>query len=126
MSAYGHEPGKPLECLSIAVELHKEPFVDENGQPAFKVGFKIGGGIDQDPTRAPFRYPDTVRGHTMFSAFIWLQGIYITHIEADSPAEGAGLRQHDKILEVGQGAQTHVRIAHRHRCLNISSSVDLV
>uniref|UniRef100_A0A0M3I3E3 PDZ domain-containing protein n=1 Tax=Ascaris lumbricoides TaxID=6252 RepID=A0A0M3I3E3_ASCLU len=27
-------------------------------------------------------------------------GIYITHIDPDSPAERAGLRQHDKILRV--------------------------
>ncbi|KAH7697424.1 Protein C45G9.7, partial [Aphelenchoides avenae] len=103
MSAYGHEPGKPLECLSIAVELHKEPFVDENGQPAFKVGFKIGGGIDQDPTRAPFRYPDT--------------GIYITHIEEGSPAEGAGLRQHDKILEVN--GHDFTMVTHHHAVKHI-------
>lgn len=32
MSAYGHVAGLPIECLSIAVELHKEQLVDENGQ----------------------------------------------------------------------------------------------
>jgi len=86
MSAYGHEAGQPIECLSIAVELRKEQLVDEDGQPVLKVGFKIGGGIDQDPVRAQFRYPDT--------------GIYITQIEKDSPAEMSGLKQHDKILRV--------------------------
>uniref|UniRef100_A0A914VVX1 PDZ domain-containing protein n=1 Tax=Plectus sambesii TaxID=2011161 RepID=A0A914VVX1_9BILA len=85
-SAYGHQPGAPMECLSIAVELRKERFVDEHGQEALKVGFKIGGGIDQDPDRAPFKYPDT--------------GIYITQLESNSPAERAGLKQHDKILQV--------------------------
>uniref|UniRef100_A0A914CE77 PDZ domain-containing protein n=1 Tax=Acrobeloides nanus TaxID=290746 RepID=A0A914CE77_9BILA len=85
-SPYGHEPGKPFECLSIAVELRKEQFIDDYGQVAYKVGFKIGGGIDQDPTRAPYLYPDT--------------GVYITQIEHGSPAERAGLMQHDKILQV--------------------------
>lgn len=32
MSAYGHIAGRPIECLSIAVELQKEKFVDKNGQ----------------------------------------------------------------------------------------------
>uniref|UniRef100_A0A0R3RFF2 PDZ domain-containing protein n=1 Tax=Elaeophora elaphi TaxID=1147741 RepID=A0A0R3RFF2_9BILA len=84
MNAYGHVAGLPIECLSIAVELHKEQLVDENGQQVLRVGFKIGGGIDQDPSRAHYPYPDS--------------GIYITQIEPDSPAERAGLRQHDKIL----------------------------
>uniref|UniRef100_A0A915E1Q0 PDZ domain-containing protein n=1 Tax=Ditylenchus dipsaci TaxID=166011 RepID=A0A915E1Q0_9BILA len=65
--AYGHEPGKPLQCLSLAVELHKEQLTDVNGQPAYK-------------------YPDT--------------GIYITQVEPDSPADKAGLKQHDKLLRV--------------------------
>ncbi|VDD87344.1 unnamed protein product [Enterobius vermicularis] len=86
MTAYGHEAGQPIECLSIAVELRKEEIIDQNGQKAFRVGFKIGGGIDQDPNLASFRYPDT--------------GIYITQVEENSPAEKAGLRRHDKILQV--------------------------
>jgi hypothetical protein len=85
-NAYGHTPGQPLQCLSIAVELQKEPFTDANGHPAYKVGFRIGGGIDQDPTKAPWKYPDT--------------GIYITHVEPNSPADKAGLHQHDKLLQV--------------------------
>uniref|UniRef100_A0A0N5AXS0 PDZ domain-containing protein n=1 Tax=Syphacia muris TaxID=451379 RepID=A0A0N5AXS0_9BILA len=86
MSAYGHEAGQPLECLSIAVELRKQQIMDETGQMMYRVGFKIGGGIDQNPNQAKFRYPDT--------------GIYITQVEANSPAEKAGLKQHDKILRV--------------------------
>uniref|UniRef100_A0A914YDE0 PDZ domain-containing protein n=1 Tax=Panagrolaimus superbus TaxID=310955 RepID=A0A914YDE0_9BILA len=86
ISAYGHEAGKPLECLSIEVVLEKEQFIDGNGLQAYRVGFKVGGGIDQDPSKAPYKYPD--------------MGIYITQIDPDSPAEKAGLRQHDKILQV--------------------------
>lgn len=31
-----------------------------NNLQVLRVGFKIGGGIDQDPTRAQVPYPDTV------------------------------------------------------------------
>uniref|UniRef100_A0AC34Q8R5 PDZ domain-containing protein n=1 Tax=Panagrolaimus sp. JU765 TaxID=591449 RepID=A0AC34Q8R5_9BILA len=85
-SAYGHEAGKPLKCLSIAVTLEKEQFTDEQGNRAYKVGCRIGGGIDQDPSKAPYKYPD--------------MGIYITQVEPNSPASKAGLHQHDKVLEV--------------------------
>ncbi|KJH45530.1 PDZ/DHR/GLGF domain protein [Dictyocaulus viviparus] len=86
MTAYGHSAGESIECLSIAIQLRKEETVDSEGNIAYRVGFKIGGGIDQDPACAPFKYPD--------------QGIYITHIDEDSPAARAGLRRHDKILSV--------------------------
>ncbi|KAL6726818.1 hypothetical protein Aduo_008750 [Ancylostoma duodenale] len=86
MTAYGHSAGESIECLSIAIQLKKEETVDQYGNVAYRVGFKIGGGIDQDPSCAPFKYPD--------------QGIYITHIDEDSPADRAGLRKHDKILQV--------------------------
>ncbi|CCD67396.1 Tax1-binding protein 3 homolog [Caenorhabditis elegans] len=86
MTAYGHMPGEAIECLSIAVELHKQEVIDAHGQVTIRVGFKIGGGIDQDPTKAPFKYPDS--------------GVYITNVESGSPADVAGLRKHDKILQV--------------------------
>lgn len=57
---YGHEPGKPLECLSVAILIKKELVRDSNGESAYKVGFTIGGGIDQNPKKARFFYPDTV------------------------------------------------------------------
>ncbi|EFP01222.1 hypothetical protein CRE_24483 [Caenorhabditis remanei] len=85
MTAYGHMPGEAIECLSIAVELHKQEVIDAHGQLTIRVGFKIGGGIDQDPSKAPFKYPDA--------------GVYITNVEPGSPAEAAGLRKHDKILQ---------------------------
>lgn len=60
MSAYDHTPGKPLECLSLAIELTKDVVEDCHGQVTYVVGFKIGGGIDQDPTKSPFNYLDNV------------------------------------------------------------------
>ncbi|KAI6188007.1 Tax1-binding protein 3-like protein [Aphelenchoides besseyi] len=77
-------PGTAFECLSIGIEVAKEQVVDSNGQSAYRVGFRIGGGIDQDATRSP--YSD--------------KGIYITHVEANSPASSAGLKPHDKILQI--------------------------
>lgn len=86
MTAYGHLPGEIIECLSIPIELHKQQVFDETGQPILRIGFRIGGGIDQDINQAPFKYPDS--------------GIYITNVEEESPASNAGLQKHDKILEV--------------------------
>ncbi|VDM75152.1 unnamed protein product [Strongylus vulgaris] len=60
MTAYGHSAGESIECLSIAIELKKEETVDQFGNIVYKVGFKIGGGIDQDPSCAPYKYPDQV------------------------------------------------------------------
>jgi len=86
MDITGFRPGKPLQCLSIAIELRKEEVIDAHGQVIAKIGFKIGGGIDQDPSLSPYKYSDT--------------GIYVTFVEPGSPAENSGLRQHDKILQV--------------------------
>jgi hypothetical protein len=59
MQGYGHEAGAPLECLSICVELTKAQQVDpRTGESVEKVGFRIGGGIDQDSSQSP--YPDRV------------------------------------------------------------------
>uniref|UniRef100_A0A0N5BWK9 PDZ domain-containing protein n=1 Tax=Strongyloides papillosus TaxID=174720 RepID=A0A0N5BWK9_STREA len=85
VSAFFHTPGQPLECLSIAVELRKEIVSTSDNEVTYKVGLKIGGGIDQDPSLSPFKYPDN--------------GIYITSIDSNV-AQKSGLRQHDKILQV--------------------------
>ncbi len=51
-----------MECLSIPIQVDKESLIDPStGQQIMRVGFKIGGGIDQDPAKSPQRYPDTVR-----------------------------------------------------------------
>ncbi|ESO04996.1 hypothetical protein HELRODRAFT_78204, partial [Helobdella robusta] len=66
----------------------------EDGRPMFKSGFKIAGGIDQDNTKSPQGYPD--------------KGIYVTHVYEDSPAYVAGLKEHDKILQVNGHDMTMV------------------
>ena len=55
-------------CSQIPVILHKEPERDPSGNPVYepdgkqkyRCGFKIGGGIDQDPIKSPQGYPDKV------------------------------------------------------------------
>ena len=49
--------------LHKTVELDKfgSPVLDTSGRQVMKCGFRIGGGIDQDPSRSPQGYPDKVR-----------------------------------------------------------------
>lgn len=75
--AFSHQPGTAIECLSIPITLHKE---------RDKCGFKIGGGIDQDYRKSPQGYEDN--------------GIYVTEMVEGSAATRAGLRVHDKILQL--------------------------
>ena len=75
--AFRHQPGRAIECLSIPITLHKEES---------RCGFKIGGGIDQDYRKSPQGYEDN--------------GIYVTEMVEDSAASRAGLRRHDKILQL--------------------------
>jgi hypothetical protein len=90
----GHVAGDPLQCYGIPLVLHKEPDVNELGQqvfdadgrPRYRCGFRIGGGIDQEPLLSPQGYPD--------------KGIYVTYIYDRSPAQYAGLQVHDKLLQV--------------------------
>ena len=54
--------------LQIPIVVHKEPEFDEqggtvfdaDGKQKFLCGFRIGGGIDQDPALSPQGYPDKV------------------------------------------------------------------
>ncbi|GAB6026620.1 hypothetical protein CHUAL_013026 [Chamberlinius hualienensis] len=84
--AFQHQAGTAMECLSIPIKLAKESGVDAEGREVMKCGFKIGGGIDQDYRKSPQGYTDN--------------GIYVTEIHDGSPAAKAGLRIHDKILQV--------------------------
>ena len=52
----------------MPIILHKDPVLNENGsivtdeqgKQRYRCGFKIGGGIDQDPAKSPQGYPDKV------------------------------------------------------------------
>ncbi|KAK3892518.1 hypothetical protein Pmani_027946 [Petrolisthes manimaculis] len=84
-TAFSHEPGTAMECLSIPITLEKEGTIDIHGRQVLKCGFKIGGGIDQDFMKSPQGYTDN--------------GIYCTEVHPGSAAARAGLRVHDKILQ---------------------------
>ncbi|XP_068563381.1 tax1-binding protein 3 [Cebidichthys violaceus] len=60
------------------------------------LGFSIGGGIDQDPGQNPFSDDKTDKG------------IYVTRISPRGPAEEAGLRMGDKIMQVNGWDMTMV------------------
>jgi hypothetical protein len=44
------------------VRVEKEKLIDEKGDEFLRCGFRIGGGIDQDPRKSPHGYTDQVRG----------------------------------------------------------------
>lgn len=60
------------------------------------LGFSIGGGIDQDPGQNPFSEDKTDKG------------IYVTRITPGGPADVAGLRMGDKIMQVNGWDMTMV------------------
>ncbi|PAA81490.1 hypothetical protein BOX15_Mlig003908g1 [Macrostomum lignano] len=90
-------PSSP-HTQTVQLQLEKVPERDSHGQrvmvkdpagglaPKLLTGFRFAGGIDQDRQYCPYGYPDC--------------GIYVTHVYSGSPADKAGLRVHDKILQV--------------------------
>ncbi|MCL4123737.1 UNVERIFIED_CONTAM: hypothetical protein GTU68_066438 [Idotea baltica] len=46
-TAFEHEAGTAMECLSIPITLEKEPGIDEHGRKGLKCGFKIDDKILQ-------------------------------------------------------------------------------
>ncbi|XP_022660905.1 uncharacterized protein C45G9.7-like [Varroa jacobsoni] len=84
--AFNHEAGTAMECLSIPIRLAKEVTIDAEGREVTRCGFRIGGGIDQDYTKSPQGYTDN--------------GVYVTEVYENSPAQHCGLKEHDKILQV--------------------------
>lgn len=60
------------------------------------LGFSIGGGIDQDPGQNPYSEDKTDKG------------IYVTRITPGGPADVAGLRMGDKIMQVNGWDMTMV------------------
>ncbi|XP_042339958.1 tax1-binding protein 3 [Plectropomus leopardus] len=84
-------PGQPLAVVVQRVEIRKLRQGDN-----LILGFSIGGGIDQDPGQNPFSEDKTDKG------------IYVTRITPGGPAEKAGLRMGDKIMQVNGWDMTMV------------------
>ncbi|XP_037325831.1 tax1-binding protein 3 [Pungitius pungitius] len=84
-------PGQPLTAVVERIEILKLRQGDN-----LILGFSIGGGIDQDPGQNPFTNDKTDKG------------IYVTRITEKGPAEVAGLREGDKIMQVNGWDMTMV------------------
>ncbi|CAG5861260.1 tax1-binding protein 3 [Menidia menidia] len=84
-------PGQPVTAVVARVEI-KKLRQDAN----LILGFSIGGGIDQDPGQNPFSEDKTDKG------------IYVTRISPGGPAEAAGLKIGDKIMQVNGWDMTMV------------------
>ncbi|XP_062371572.1 tax1-binding protein 3 [Sardina pilchardus] len=76
-------PGQPVTAVVQRIEIVKLRQGDN-----LILGFSIGGGIDQDPGQNPF------------SADKSDKGIYVTRVTPGGPAEVAGLKMGDKVMQV--------------------------
>ncbi|KTF78795.1 hypothetical protein cypCar_00012289 [Cyprinus carpio] len=84
-------PGQPVSAVVQRIEIHKLWDGDN-----LILGFSIGGGIDQDPSQNPFSEDKADKG------------IYVTRVSKGGPAEVAGLRLGDKIMQVNGWDMTMV------------------
>ncbi|XP_074524358.1 tax1-binding protein 3 [Halichoeres trimaculatus] len=84
-------PGQPVTAVVQRIEIKKLRHGDN-----LILGFSIGGGIDQDPGQNPFSEDKTDKG------------IYVTRISEGGPADEAGLRMGDKIMQVNGWDMTMV------------------
>ncbi|XP_056270417.1 tax1-binding protein 3 [Pseudoliparis swirei] len=84
-------PGQPLTAVVQRIQIEKL----RHGENLI-LGFSIGGGIDQDPGQNPFSDDKTDKG------------IYVTRITPRGPADVAGLRMGDKIMQVNGWDMTMV------------------
>ncbi|XP_030583349.1 tax1-binding protein 3 [Archocentrus centrarchus] len=84
-------PGQPVTAVVQRIEIQKL----RQGENLI-LGFSIGGGIDQDPGQNPFSEDKSDKG------------IYVTRISPGGPAELAGLRIGDKIMQVNGWDMTMV------------------
>jgi hypothetical protein len=105
MAEFAHQSGKPITCLCMALKIHKQQETDHFGNSIYKIGMSIGGGIDQDHKKSI--YDDNVSIDPLYNKLIngeiifkFTKGIYVTHVEPNSPADEAGLKVHDKLLQV--------------------------
>ncbi|XP_029356311.1 tax1-binding protein 3 [Echeneis naucrates] len=76
-------PGQPVTAVVQRIEIKKLRCNDN-----LILGFSIGGGIDQDPMQNPFSGDKTDKG------------VYVTRITPGGPADVAGLKMGDKIMQV--------------------------
>ena len=68
------------KSCQIPILLEKEPDLDQQGNPVFepdgkqryRCGFRIGGGIDQDPSQSPQGYPDKVSTLIIIIMYIYM------------------------------------------------------
>ncbi|XP_043946641.1 tax1-binding protein 3 [Protopterus annectens] len=86
-----HIPGQPIAAVVQRVEIYKL----RHGENLI-LGFSIGGGIDQDPSQNPYSEDKTDKG------------IYVTRVTEGGPADVAGLRPGDKIMQVNGWDMTMV------------------
>ncbi|XP_070688145.1 tax1-binding protein 3 [Pempheris klunzingeri] len=84
-------PGQPVTAVVQRIQIQK--LRQDNN---LILGFSIGGGIDQDPGQNPFSGDKTDKG------------IYVTRITPSGPAQDAGLRMGDKIMQVNGWDMTMV------------------
>lgn len=84
-------PGQPVTAVVERVEIQKL----RQGENLI-LGFSIGGGIDQDPGQNPFSEDKSDKG------------IYVTRISPKGPADLAGLKMGDKIMQVNGWDMTMV------------------
>ncbi|KAF6721403.1 Tax1-binding protein 3 [Oryzias melastigma] len=97
-------PGQPVTAVVERIEIQKL-FQGEN----LILGFSIGGGIDQDPGQNPFSEDKADKG------------IYVTRISPGGPADVAGLRIGDKIMQVNGWDMTMVTHDHARKKLTKKS-----
>ncbi|XP_029004532.1 tax1-binding protein 3 [Betta splendens] len=84
-------PGQPVTAVVERVEIKK---LFQGGN--LILGFSIGGGIDQDPGQNPYSEDKSDKG------------IYVTRISPGGPADEAGLKMGDKIMQVNGWDMTMV------------------
>ncbi|CAM4732828.1 tax1-binding protein 3 [Siphateles boraxobius] len=84
-------PGQPVTAVVQRIEIQKLREGDN-----LILGFSIGGGIDQDASQNPFSEDKADKG------------IYVTRVSKGGPAEVAGLRIGDKIMQVNGWDMTMV------------------
>ncbi|XP_032812347.2 tax1-binding protein 3-like [Petromyzon marinus] len=84
-------PGDPITTVVERIEIHKL----RQGENLI-LGFSIGGGIDQDSAQNPYSLDKKDKG------------VYVTRVSQGGPAQAAGLREGDKIMQVNGWDMTMV------------------